>query len=77
MTTKRSLMNANGLAWSIIALMERGDYEGQKVAKEQIQALADFYYDNKPNEEITQQEADELMDLDPRETPEEHMEEQA
>lgn len=29
------------------------------------------------NEEITQQEADELMDLDPRETPEEHKEEQA
>ena len=29
------------------------------------------------NEEITQQEADELMGLDPRETPEEHKEEQA
>lgn len=50
MTEKIALMNANGLAWSIIALMESGNYEGKKVAKEQIQALADFYYDNKPKE---------------------------
>ena len=76
MTTHKMTITAGGMAHCLIMFMEGDNAENQRFAREQILALCQFYEDNKPDDEITQQEADELMDLDPRETPEEHMDEE-
>ena len=43
-----SIMTPEGMAWSLIALLDRGNSKSRRVAEEQILALCQFYEDNKP-----------------------------
>ena len=53
-----SIMTPEGMAWSLIALLERSDPEGRRVAEEQILALCQFYEDHKDLDKPTARQAE-------------------
>lgn len=55
MTTHQCKMSPEGMAKSLIMLLERSDSEGRRVAEEQILALCQFYEDNKPDDKEAEQ----------------------
>ena len=47
MAKRIPIMTPEGMAWSLIALLERSNPEGRRVAEEHILALCQFYEDHK------------------------------
>ena len=57
MTTHQCKISPEGMAWPLIALLDRGDSKSRRVAEEQILALCQFYEDNKPEEKEEEEQA--------------------